>query len=350
MQDEDYMSECIRLAKKGTGFVSPNPLVGCLIVKDGKVIGRGYHKKFGGPHAEVEAIKNATRSGNSVRNSIMYVNLEPCSHYGKTPPCTELLVKNKISKVVIGIKDPNPVVYGIKFLKQAGISVKTGVLRDECIELNKFFLKHQKSKLPYVTLKIAQSADGKIADKNGKSKYITGIESRKYVHKLRAEYDAVLVGANTVRLDNPELTVRDFKGRDPVRVIVSNRNSFKKNRNVFKDNNFILVTNENTKEKNAIYAKSLKGNLNLKDTLYKLAERGISSVLVEGGAKIFSQFIKYNLVDEIIFISAPVIIGNGLSAFEPLELNKLHSSKKLNLVSFEKSGNDIISTYKCSQE
>lgn len=344
------MSECIRLAKKGAGNVSPNPLVGCVIEKDGNIIGKGYHKKFGGAHAEVEAIKNAKRNGFSVEGATLYVNLEPCSHFGKTPPCTELLVKNKISKVIIGIKDPNPLVDGIKYLKQAGISVKTDVLRNECLELNKFFLKYQKCKLPYVTLKIAQSVDGKIADKSGKSKYITGIQSRKYVHKLRAEYDAVLVGANTIRLDNPELTVREIKGRYPVRVIICNRNSFRKNFKVFKDDKFILVTSENAKSKNSLHVKSQSGNVNLKEALYKLAERGISSVLVEGGAKIFSEFIKNNLTDEVIFITAPVIIGNGLSAFEPLELDKLQASKKLIPVSFEKSGNDIISKYKCSQE
>lgn len=341
---------CLTLAKKGAGHVSPNPLVGCVIVKDGVIIGKGFHKRFGKAHAEVEAVKDAKQNGYSLKGAVVYVNLEPCSHFGKTPPCTELLINEKVSEVVIGMEDPNPEVKGIKILRRAGISVKTGVLKDKCEELNKFFIKYITQKLPYITLKIAQSADGKISDKFGKSKYITGVKSRKFVHKLRSEYDAVLVGANTVLLDNPELTVRDVKGRNPLRVIISGTSPLKSNLKIFKDSNYFLVSNKKSDGKNVMQVKSKNGYLDLKEVVCRLYERGISSLLVEGGAKIFSEFVKLKLVDEIIFITAPVIIGNGLSSFEPLELNKLSASKKLKLISSETSEDDIITIYKCSQE
>jgi diaminohydroxyphosphoribosylaminopyrimidine deaminase/5-amino-6-(5-phosphoribosylamino)uracil reductase len=203
--DEKIMQRCIELALKGAGYVSPNPLVGCIIVKNGKIVSEGYHKKFGEYHAERNAINSALRKGINLKGTSLYVNLEPCAHYGKTPPCAELIAEHKISKVIIGVKDPYHLVAGkgIRKLKQNGIEVKTGVLENECRNINKFFFKYVQSGLPYITIKTAMTIDGKIADKNYRSKWISSLKSRKLVHALRTSYDAVLVGRNVVEHDNP---------------------------------------------------------------------------------------------------------------------------------------------------
>ena len=243
MADESYIQLAIEIAKKGTGSVSPNPLVGCVIIKDNKIIGAGYHQKFGEEHAEINAINS---SAESVEGSTLYVNLEPCSHHGKTPPCVDRIIKEKIKRVVIGTLDVNPLVSGngVKALKKAGVDVKVGVLENECIELNKFFFKYITSKLPYVTLKAAQTLDGMIADKNKNSEWISSKESRKYVHWLRARYDAVLIGSDTAKIDNPKLTVRMVEGRNPYRVVLDSKLSLKTDLYLFK-NNFDKTNNIN---------------------------------------------------------------------------------------------------------
>ena len=218
-----YIKHCFNLAKKGKGSVSPNPLVGAILVKNGKVIGKGYHKKYGSAHAEVNAINNSTEK---VTGSTLYCNLEPCCHANKqTPPCVPLIIEKKIKKVVISNLDPNKEVNGkgVKQLREAGIEVITDVLEDEGKDLNKFYFKYVKEKLPYITLKIAQSIDGKISVAKNKQTWLTGKESIKYVHKLRSEYDAVLVGAGTIKTDNPLLTVRNVKGRNPIRIIIDGK-------------------------------------------------------------------------------------------------------------------------------
>lgn len=243
MADESYIQLAIEIAKKGTGSVSPNPLVGCVIIKDNKIIGAGYHQKFGEEHAEINAINS---SAESVEGSTLYVNLEPCSHHGKTPPCVDRIIKEKIKRVVIGTLDVNPLVSGngVKALKKAGVDVKVGVLENECIELNKFFFKYITSKLPYVTLKAAQTLDGMIADKNKNSEWISSKESIKYVHWLRASYDAVLFGSDTAKIDNPKLTVRMVEGRNPYRVVLDSKLSLKTDLYLFK-NNFDKTNNIN---------------------------------------------------------------------------------------------------------
>src|SRR5260221_2143261 len=220
--DEFYMLECLALARRGDGRVSPNPMVGCVIVKKGIVIGRGYHRRFGGPHAEVNAIRS---SAAPVRGSTLYVNLEPCNHQGKTPPCTELIIRSQIARVVIGTTDPNPLVFGegIRRLRRAGVKVTVGLLEEECLRLNEFFFKYIRTRLPFVTLKVAQTLDGKIAALKGFPRRITGPQSMNYVHTLRSEYDAVMVAAVTVRSDNPRLTVRNVRGRDPLRIILDGK-------------------------------------------------------------------------------------------------------------------------------
>jgi diaminohydroxyphosphoribosylaminopyrimidine deaminase/5-amino-6-(5-phosphoribosylamino)uracil reductase len=259
---ELIMSECIALARKGNGFVSPNPLVGCIIIKDGNVIGKGYHKKFGEAHAEVNAVNDALKKGFDLKGSDVYVNLEPCSHLGKTLPCADLLVKEKPARVFVGMKDPYEKVNGkgIRKLRAAGIEIVTGILERECKELNKFFLKYVQQKLPYVSLKIAQSIDGKIALNNFKSQWITGDASRKYVHKLRSEYDVVLIGRNTARYDNPSLTVRDVRGRTPYRIVIDKNSSLPENLKLFtdtdKDKTYVL-TGISKKSITGIYKKNI---------------------------------------------------------------------------------------------
>ena len=196
MADESYIQLTIEIAKKGEGSVSPNPLVGCVVTKNNKIIGAGYHRKFGEEHAEINAINSATES---LEGSTLFVNLEPCSYYGKTPPCVDRIIKEKIKRVVIGTLDTNPIISGngVKALKKAGLEVKVGVLEKECLELNKFFFKYISKKLPYVTLKAAQTLDGMIADLNNYSEWISSEQSRKHIHSLRAKYDAVLIGSET---------------------------------------------------------------------------------------------------------------------------------------------------------
>jgi diaminohydroxyphosphoribosylaminopyrimidine deaminase/5-amino-6-(5-phosphoribosylamino)uracil reductase len=351
---EKMMQRCRELAKKGTGHVSPNPLVGCVIVKQGKVIAEGYHKRFGSAHAEVNAINSAKAKGINLKGSNLYVNLEPCVHHGKTPPCTDEIIKNKIGEVIIGTKDPNPLVAGkgINKLKKNRIKTTVGVLDDECLFLNKFFFKYIKTGLPYITIKAAQTLDGKIADFEGKSKWISSIESRKLVHELRSVYDAVLVGKNTVELDNPELTVRMVKGRNPYRVVIDNELAINLSSKLFSDkftDKTIIITSKEPNEFltrifeqrkiRVIKAKAKKNIIDLRDAMKKLAKLGISSLIVEGGAFTFTEFLTQKLVDELILFTAPKIMGRGISIFKP-EI-KIDFTK-LKKISAKTSGNDFL--------
>ena len=337
---EDYsknIRSCFKLSQKGKGSVSPNPLVGSVIVKNGKVIGRGYHKKYGAAHAEVNAIKNATEN---VAGSTLYCNLEPCCHTNKqTPPCVPLIIKKKIKRVVISNPDPNKEVNGkgVKQLRDAGIEVITGILEDEGKVLNKFYFKYVSEKIPYVTIKIAQSVDGKISLSKKEQTWLTGKESVKYVHKLRSEYDAVLVGANTIKVDNPLLTVREVNGRNPIKIIIDGKFSIPLNSKVLNNNEpdktwiFTFQKSKQKKlkqlEKKEVRVFSIKpeanGRINLKSVLKVIAKNRINSVLVEGGQEIFSQFFSQKLFDELIVLQSPKILGKGLSVLNSTQLNNL---------------------------
>jgi diaminohydroxyphosphoribosylaminopyrimidine deaminase / 5-amino-6-(5-phosphoribosylamino)uracil reductase len=355
--DEAFMEKCIELARKGKGFVSPNPLVGSVIVSNGNIIGKGYHKKFGEAHAEVNAVNDARKNGFDVKGCTVYVNLEPCTHQGKTSPCADLLVREKVGKVVIGMKDPYEKVNGkgIRKLKNAGIEVKVGILENECLELNKFFIKFVTKKLPYVSLKIAQSIDGKIALNNFKSKWITGEASRKYVHQLRSEYDVVLIGKNTARYDNPSLTVRDIHGRTPYRIVIDKDSSLPVNLKLFtddeKEKTFVL-TGISKKSLTEIYSRNIirvrekDQRLVLKDILKKFHSLNISSVLVEGGANLYSQFAKTDLFDDIFLFIAPKIVGKGISSFNDFEISKLADAKNLDFIYTREFGKDLLIYYK----
>lgn len=319
----EYMRIAMELAQKGIGYVSPNPLVGAVIVKDGLIIGEGYHEVYGGPHAEINAFNNAT---DDVRESTMYVTLEPCSHYGKTPPCANAIVQKGISKVVIGMKDPNPIVSGrgIKILKDNGIEVVTGILEQEIKELNEIFIKYITTKLPFCILKTAMTLDGKIAAFTGDSKWITNEKSREYVHQLRHRMSAIMVGIGTVLADDPLLTTRlkNEKGSNPVRIIVDSNGRIPLDSQILSTaldvKTVIAVTEKADNHKiEAILKKGaevlkvpVKDNkVDLRWLVKVLGEKGIDSLLIEGGSSLNFSALNEGIVDEIISFIAPKIIG-----------------------------------------
>jgi diaminohydroxyphosphoribosylaminopyrimidine deaminase / 5-amino-6-(5-phosphoribosylamino)uracil reductase len=353
--DNYYMKMAIHLAGKGIGKTSPNPMVGAVIVKDGKVIGRGYHKKCGDYHAEINAINNVK---GSIRGSTFYITLEPCSHYGRTPPCVDTLIKKELERVVVGTPDPNPEVNGkgIKILRSKGIKVDVGILDSECRQLNEHYFKFIKSGIPYVTVKYAQTLDGRIATKSGDSQWISSETSRKYVHSLRAINDSIMVGAGTVTADNPQLTVRHVKGKNPLRIIVDSKLRIPIKSSVLTDGNShqtIIATTSNASSGKVTAIKKLgaevlvvkkgrDGRVSLSSLLKELGKREIMSVLVEGGSGIVTSLLKANLVDKMIIPIAPKIIGKGLEAIGDLNINKINKAIKFSSFKTMKKGNDII--------
>jgi diaminohydroxyphosphoribosylaminopyrimidine deaminase/5-amino-6-(5-phosphoribosylamino)uracil reductase len=353
--DEHYMKMALKLAQKGRGYVSPNPMVGAVIVKDGRIISQGYHQRYGDDHAEVSALKNA---GEDVTGATLYVTLEPCSHYGKTPPCVNAIVADKIGQVVIGAVDANPLVAGrgINFLQINGIKVTTGILEAQCRKLNEVFFHYMETGLPFVTVKYAQTIDGRIATASGQSQWISSPDSRKYSHKLRAEHDAILVGAGTVIKDDPELTVRLARGRNPLRVILDNDLKIpaesKIFRNLLQAKTLIATTIKADDPRLQQIASSgaeiisvdsdSSGNVDLIKLFKILADRQISSILVEGGAQIITSVLKNNLAQRLVTIIAPKILGRGIEAIGDLQINDLSHAKKLSVEKIKRSGPDII--------
>ena len=325
------MSRALELAKKGEGYTSPNPLVGAVIVKDNKIIGEGYHEIYGGPHAEINAFKNAKED---VVVATMYVTLEPCSHYGKTPPCAKAIVEKGISKVVLAMEDPNPIVAGngIKILRDNGIEVISGVLEDEARKINEIFIKYISTKKPFVILKTAMTLDGKIASVSGNSKWITNEESRKYVHSLRHRVSGIMVGIGTVLADNPSLTTRldDRDGLDPIRIIVDSKGRIpldSKVLNVNSNSKTIIATTENApKEKlddirkkngEVIICPVKNGGVDLGYLMKALGEMSIDSILLEGGSTLNYSALNEGIVDKVISFIASKIIG-GKNAKTPV--------------------------------
>ncbi len=357
MTDTQFMLRAIQLAENGAGFVNPNPKVGAVIVKNGAMISEGWHTKYGAPHAEVEAINQAGIEDFS--DCTIYVSLEPCSHFGKTPPCADLLIEKKFAKVVIGMTDPNPLVAGkgVAKLREAGIEVVENVCKEEVEWLNRIYIKSTIENKPYIMLKIAQTIDGFIALKNGQSKWISSEESRRRSHRLRNEFDAVLVGRNTSLKDNPLLTVRDAIGRNPLRVICDSNLSLPLDIALFnlEDNlRTVVCCSEESAKKRKARNLSLAGvnilpiELNsdgricLKDTVKSLRENfEITSLMVEGGATIYSSFVKLGLADEIQMFIAPKIFGEGISSFNAISINNVSDSYSFNLKSIDQSGTDI---------
>lgn len=319
--DEDYMTEALRLAKHAEGRTSPNPMVGAVVVKNGRIVGEGWHRMAGTQHAEVHALNMA---GDLAKGSTVYVSLEPCAHYGRTGPCAEALVKAGVSRVVIGMEDPNPKVAGkgIKILKDAGIEVRTGVLKEEAEKLNEVFLKWIQTGMPYVALKTAMTLDGKIATATGESQWISNEGSRQKGHELRDIYDGIVVGIGTVLADNPSLTTRlpDGNGKNPVRIVLDSHCRMPLDTKMLHDGEapVIIAVTENAEEirvkaveetgARVVYA----GNgphVDLKLLLKKLGELEICSLYVEGGAEVNFSFLEQGLVDRVYAFIAPMLVG-----------------------------------------
>lgn len=340
--DEKYIKMCFSLAKKGKNNVLPNPMVGSLIVKEGRIISKGYHKKYGEFHAERNAILNAKED---LEGATIYVNLEPCSHFGKTPPCADLIIEKKIKRVVFSSFDKNPKVDGVKKLKEAGIEVLGGVLEKEGDELNKVFFKNITKKIPYIALKTATTLDSKIATENYNSKWITGDSSRLEVMKLRSLYQAIITGSNTVLYDNPKLTSRIKGGINPIRIIMDKKGQIPFNYNVFEDNGTRIILIDNTKRKCPSHVEKI-GFSNINELLKSLFNMGIYSILIESGRGLNSAFLKEKCVDEIYHFIAPKILGGGINfidGFNPKKIDDGLIAYNLKIKKFEP---DIMLNYK----
>lgn len=315
------MARCLQLAKMGAGNVSPNPMVGAVVVHNDRIIGEGYHVRYGEPHAEPMAI-SSVKDQNLLPESTLYVNLEPCSHYGKTPPCANLIVSKKLKRVVIGCLDPNPKVSGngVRILKEAGIEVEMGVLEEESQKLNRRFICFQLKKRPYIILKWAQTQDGFIdalrADNSTCALRISNSITQQLTHKMRTENMAIMVSTNTVLLDNPSLTVRNWTGRAPIRLAIDRNGLIPDNYNLkdSKSKTIIFTQKESVSQPNLEYIYLENDSNNLPFILQKLFEHNIHSVLVEGGAKLLTSFIETGLWDEANVEIAPTEIGKGVPA------------------------------------
>ncbi len=320
MQDEIYMARCLELALLGEGNVAPNPLVGCVIVEDNQIISEGFHRVYGGPHAEVNAIR-AVADTSRFKNCTLYVNLEPCSHFGKTPPCADLIVANGFKRVVIANTDPFAEVSGrgIERLRQAGIEVKLGVLEDEGKHLNRRFFKHQTENKPYVILKWAQSADGFMDPerKEGElgSLAVSSPPTSKLVHLWRSREAGILVGAGTVQMDNPELTVRFVPGKNPTRLVLNNSNSLDSSYRVFSSAADTLLFSPQAIE-GVENTEIIAEGESLDSILKRIAGHKIQSILVEGGKITHQTFLEENAWDEIRVITSPTHFGRGLTSPE----------------------------------
>lgn len=362
-QDIAFMKRALMLAEKGRGSVSPNPMVGAVIVKDGDIVGEGYHQKFGKAHAEVNAIADA---GDNTLGSTMYVTMEPCNHTGKTGPCTEKIFEAGISKVVIGMVDPNPLVNrsGINYLRSKGIKVVENVLAERVQELNKPYAKYITTGLPYILLKMAQTLDGRIASSTGHSKWVTDEESRAIAHKMRARHDAILVGIGTVLMDDPHLTVRMAKGLSPKRIVLDSQLRIPLDANVLSDESLnktiIVTTNVASKEKIGRIVDRGSTVLVLdanddgwvpQDLLWKeLGELGITSIMVEGGNSIHTECLKGGYADEIVMFIAPKLLGTGVDSIGDLGVTNMNAALELENIKIKKLKKDFMITADLNKE
>ncbi|HKJ32079.1 MAG TPA: bifunctional diaminohydroxyphosphoribosylaminopyrimidine deaminase/5-amino-6-(5-phosphoribosylamino)uracil reductase RibD [Balneolales bacterium] len=364
--DKKWMKKALSLAEKGKGYVAPNPLVGCVIVSEnGNVIGKGYHQRFGQAHAEINAL-DSVKDKSALVDATVYVTLEPCSHYGKTPPCAKKLSELPLKRIVVSMVDPNPAVNGkgIRMLKESGKEVEVGLLEDEAHRLNESFIHFTHYHKPFVTLKIAQTLDGYISAPDGDSKWITGEEARKMVHQWRSEYDAVMVGRNTVLLDNPRLTVRHIEGRQPYRIVIDGDYGLSRELNVFNDQyeeKTIIITHNKEKVNeiadpmlsilqpnyfrgSTILVSEVDGHSDLDQALSKLADMSISSILVEAGSRLASTMIKNRLVDKLHLFISPKLLGGGSRSVLGLGINRMSEILELHDTSWEKVGDDMLMT------
>ncbi len=344
LDNEKYIKECFKLAKLGGLNTLPNPKVGCVIVKNNKIISKGYHQKYGENHAERNAILNCKNQKDLI-GSTLFVNLEPCSHYGKTPPCVDLIIEKGIKKVVYSNPDPNLKVDGYKKLIENGIEVEFGILEKEGFELNKVFFKNITKKLPYVAIKTATTLDSKIATNCFNSKWITNETSRLEVMKLRSSYQAIMTGSNTVKLDNPKLTARIEGGINPIRIVMDKKGILSNRRNVFKNDGTRVIVINNTDKKYPKHVEKIpfKNMKKLMETLYNM---GICSILVESGSGLNSAIIKNKMADEIYHFIAPKILGGGINFVSELDPVKISDCIEVNDLTIQKFDDDILLNYK----
>ena len=350
--DSGYMAQAFDLAEGGRGMVSPNPLVGAIIVRDGEIVGRGFHRRAGSEHAEVHALREA---GSRANGATLYVTLEPCCHHGKTPPCTDAIIKSGIARVVAALPDPNPLVcgQGVACLNGAGIEVTVGLMESRARKQNEVFLKYIQTGMPFVTLKLAATLDGRIAAADGTSRWITGADARKEVHRMRAWSDAVMVGAGTVLADNPSLTVRDAGGDDPLRIIVDGNAATPPDAAAVAGHTVICALDTIDPSRQDAYEKrhaqvwtfpGVDGRLSLKALLARLGERKVTSVLCEGGAGLASSLIRERLVDKLVYMVAPKLLGSGPSAFGDIGVETIAGALGFHELTCERVGNDLVMT------
>ncbi len=332
-QEEDTaaMRECFRLARNGEGSVSPNPMVGAVLVKSGRIVARGYHRTYGGPHAEVECLAKYRGTFDA---TTLYVNLEPCAHYGNTPPCADLLAATPVQRIVVAMADPNRLVSGkgIARLRASGKQVDVGILEQEARALNRHFVTAITHQRPYVHVKIAQSLDGMIAAAHGKRRWISGPPARELVHRWRSVYDAVIVGAGTIRADDPLLTARIEGGRNPAVVVVDGHLTVSSEARLFRNLRgrrvFVCTTRRSIDRRNRVASRLEKSGvvvvpfrsgerIALPELLRELYARNLGSLLVEGGSDLFGQFLRSRRVDELTVFIAPIVIGDGVPAYAP---------------------------------
>lgn len=325
--DEKYMRMCFKLAKKGYGRVAPNPMVGCVVLdKDGNPVSKGYHKKYGENHAERDALLKL--KNNEAYGGTLYVNLEPCSHFGKTPPCVDLIIEHKLKRVVIGMRDVNPKVDGIGKLKAAGIQVDC-TLEEEARFLNRMFIKTMTKKMPYVVLKTASTMDGKIASKTGSSKWITSGAAREEVYRMRKEFDCIMTSSNTVIADNPSM-------RHKFKCVLDKDLRTSKDAEIYKQGEIYIASKENTPLKG--------GRLDVEAVLRELYSKGIYSVFVECGGTLAGSMLKDGLIDEVYQFIAPKILndGSGLSCFDGDDIREISQAKELKVYELSRIEGDIL--------
>lgn len=361
--DLAHMRRALRLALKGRGQVSPNPMVGAVVVRRGQVVGEGAHLQVGGPHAEVHAFAAAGRQS---RGATLYVTLEPCSHHGRTPPCTEAVLRAGIRRVVCAMEDPDPRVggRGIAQLRQAGLEVEVGLGGEEAERLNAAYLKHRRTGRPLLILKLAQSLDGRLATAGGDTRWISGEQSRTLVHRWRSWADAVMVGAGTVLADDPQLDVRLVRGRSPRPLVVDGRLRVPLQARVFQRPGAVLITADTApaKKLRAFAAQgvevwtfaSLRGQLDLAQVLQRAGSEGLTSILLEGGGQLAAAALRARVVDELRLFLAPLLIGQGVPAIGDLGLARLADAPRLEAVALRRLGPDLLYTakveYPCSPD
>jgi diaminohydroxyphosphoribosylaminopyrimidine deaminase / 5-amino-6-(5-phosphoribosylamino)uracil reductase len=353
--EEQFMMRALQLARKGRRYVSPNPMVGAVVVKDNRIIGEGYHEKFGQAHAEINALRDA---GDDAHGATLYVTLEPCSHKGKTPPCVNAILDSGVAQVVIGFKDPNPLVNGkgIYFLKAKGIKVTLGVLEEYCRQVNEVYIHYVTTGKPLITLKMAQTLDGRIATSTGHSKWITSEDSRVIAHRLRSRHDAVMVGIGTLLADDPQLSVRHVRGPAPKRIVLDSRLRLPLDAHVLSDEapylTIVATTRAASREKISrieergasvlVLPEDERGWVNPDYLWNKMAEMGIASVLVEGGSTVHTECLKRKNADRMVLFIAPKILGSGIDAIGDLGIRNINSALGLTDVRMRNSGKDLI--------